>query len=795
MAICPAARAVINSFMSYPYLNPRVRTNVAQPDPDSRLILNHETSRYLRLGLREFDWLTRLNGQVHARDVAALFGQDESLVQELLRRLAAAKLICFSDEPVTLQPVAQTNEARLETRRFEWAQFGQLRIHLGRPKVLLDRLSPVTRPLMSKPFIAAGLCLTLLGLVFGLLQSAELGRVLRDFPWGAWQTVTVIALLFATTVVHELGHAVACDYFGAPVRSLGVMLYYLQPAAYADVTDSWQLKNRWHRVAIAFAGVYIQAVITSLTIVLWMLLRLAGHSADMLVMFVVLNLALIFFNFIPFVRLDGYWIVCNMLGIANLRDRAIEWARVSAMSAVTRRPVQTQRLRYNAVLSMAPPDRVLLACFGISAMLFGLSMWVGGLGFLFRVTRWLGMPALTSFRAVAGVLVVCGLSYGGRRLLARRRARRPQSASATERRVPLVSAVVTHPIDHHRPIQLNPHLSAMDMGDGTITFGWSTPDALTVHAPAALFDALPRLRDGSATLQDWKQLDLWSPQFELALQRLWHDRQLRYASEWEIPEEHIRYSRQLGWFSMNTAARGKEAEVQSRLRNASVTILGVGGLGTHVAWNLAACGIGELHLVDGDTIELTNLNRQLFYTPDDIGRRKVDVAAERILQFNPQLRVRKTHKYLQNREDILETIKGSTFVVRALDSPPDALAWVNELCVGLGIPYSGAGFFPQGTIVGPTMIPGESSCLACNARALPPRFDRATGGTLAPLVFATSGLLASEVVTYLGRLGRVQTAGRMLVINAPTLTFSFQEAPLNGQCTVCGQEERSRATA
>lgn len=780
--------------MSYPYRNPRVRIDIAQPEPDSRLLLNHETGRYLRLGLREFDWLNRLDGHVHAKDVAALLGQDEALVQELLRRLAAAKLICFSDEPVTLQPVHQAAESTLEARRFEWAQFGQLRIHLGRPKALLDHLSPFTLPLLSRPFMTAGIFLSLLGLSLGLMQSAELARAMQNFPWRWWQTVIVIALFFGTTFIHELGHAVVCDYFGAPVRSLGVMIYYLQPAAYADVTDSWQLKNRWHRVAISFAGIYVQAIIASLAIVSWTIVRLTGYRADMLVVFVMLNVLIIIFNILPFTKLDGYWILSNILGVANLRDRAMEWWRVSLTSALTRRAVEAKRLRFNAVLSMPPLDRSLLACFGFTSMLFGLSMWVGGLGFLFRVTRWFRMPPLTSFLAVGAFLTLLGAAYAGRLLLARHKARRPQPVT-TERRQSPVSAVVTHTIDHQRPIRLNPHLSAMDNGDGTITFAWSTPDALTVQAPAAFFDALPTLRGGSATLQHLKQSGLWSPQIELAFQRLWHDKHLRYSSDWELPEEHVRYSRQLGWFSMNAAARGKEPEVLSRLRNASVAILGVGGLGTHVAWNLAACGIGELHLVDGDSIELTNLNRQLFYTPNDIGLRKVDVAAERLLQFNPQLRVRKTHKYLQNRDDILEAIKGSTFVVRAIDNPPESLAWVNEACVRLGIPYSGAGFFPQGTIVGPTVIPGESSCLACNSPAVAPRFDRGTGGTVAPLVFATAGLLASEVITYLGKLGSVQTAGRMLAINAPALNFSFKDAPLNDNCPVCGREERRRASA
>jgi molybdopterin/thiamine biosynthesis adenylyltransferase len=214
-----------------------------------------------------------------------------------------------------------------------------------------------------------------------------------------------------------------------------------------------------------------------------------------------------------------------------------------------------------------------------------------------------------------------------------------------------------------------------------------------------------------------------------------------------------------------------------------------------VAWSLAACGIGELHFVDGDTVELSNLNRQLIYTPADIGLRKVDVAAQRLVAFNPELRVRTTHKYLNSVEDIVEVIRGCDFVVRAIDSPDESQEWVNLACVQVGVPYIGGGFLPQGLLVGPMVIPGVSACLACNQQEEMPRVDRGTGGTLAPLVSATGGLLAAEVITYLGKLGPVQTQGRALAISAPTLGFSFVDSPRNEDCPVCGREEERRALA
>ncbi|HEX3581987.1 MAG TPA: ThiF family adenylyltransferase [Thermoanaerobaculia bacterium] len=772
--------------MGYPYRNPKLQMDLPQPEPDSRLVLNHETGRYLRLGLREFDWLMRLDGQVHESDIATLLGIEPSMSEELIRRLTAAKLICSSDEPVKLQSFEQVQkEERVQMRRVEWGRLGQLRIHVGEPNAFLDRIAPLTGFLMTRSAIAAGVLLSIAGFGVGVAHGRQMGTVLQSFPWSVTQILVIIALLFAVTVLHELGHAAACRHFGAPVRSVGVMLYYLQPAAYADITDSWQLRNRWHRVAISSAGIYVQALLTSAAVLLWTALRVTHHHGDILVVFIVMNLSIIVMNVLPFVRLDGYWMVSNALPMTNLRDRSLEWVRTNVAAAATRRPIEASRLRYNAVLNMSPMGRALLFCFGISSMWFGSAMWMGGLAFLFRITGWLGLRTGASIVAVVGMLLLFGVAFVARLVLARRKALRSAPAAAPARPQSAPTAFLTYAIDDARPIRLNPHATVLRAPDGTFVFGWTSPDALTLEAPATLLELTPLLRDGSKTLAELRQSPIWVREFENVVQRLWHHRDLRYSTDWELSEDDLRYQRQLGWFSLNAQVRGKEIEALRRLQDASVTILGVGGLGTHMAWNLASCGIGELHLVDADRIELTNLNRQLFFTPADIGRYKIDVAAERLLEFNPKLRIRKTYKFVQTIEEISEAIDGSTFVVRSLDNPVNAIVLINEACVRAGIPFSGGGFLAQGTVVGATVIPGESSCLACTPIEFP-QFDRASFGTLGPMVSATAGLLANEVVIHVAKLGRVKTAGRLLYINTPGLDFQFQENPRNENCSICG---------
>lgn len=111
---------------------------------------------------------------------------------------------------------------------------------------------------------------------------------------------------------------------------------------------------------------------------------------------------------------------------------------------------------------------------------------------------------------------------------------------------------------------------------------------------------------------------------------------------------------------------------------------------------------------------------------------------------------------------------------------------VNEACVRMGIPYTGAGFFGQGSTVGPTVIPGVSACLSCNYIDDGTRVDRETFGSIAPVISSTAGLLVNEVITCLAGLGTVKSINRLIWIDAPELDFRFQEIKRDENCSVCG---------
>ncbi|MBQ8682121.1 MAG: sulfur carrier protein ThiS adenylyltransferase ThiF [Selenomonadales bacterium] len=127
----------------------------------------------------------------------------------------------------------------------------------------------------------------------------------------------------------------------------------------------------------------------------------------------------------------------------------------------------------------------------------------------------------------------------------------------------------------------------------------------------------------------------------------------------------------------DTLAARHTPEMYQRLRNARVAVAGIGGLGSHVAVMLARCGIGTLHLIDFDTVEVSNLNRQA-YRVCHLGRRKVDALAEELQTIQPYCRVLTTHVRI-SEENAVDVLRDDTLVIEAFDDPMAKAMLVNTI--------------------------------------------------------------------------------------------------------------------
>jgi bacteriocin biosynthesis cyclodehydratase domain-containing protein len=264
-------------------------------------------------------------------------------------------------------------------------------------------------------------------------------------------------------------------------------------------------------------------------------------------------------------------------------------------------------------------------------------------------------------------------------------------------------------------------------------------------------------------------------------------------------DERGRYDRQLRYFA-DVAPHGLSApDCQARLRDASVVVLGVGGLGSWAALSLACCGVGKLTLYDGDTVELSNLNRQVLYSPADIGRPKAGLAAAAIRAFNPDIAVVPVARALDSPDAIAGAVRGSSVVVDAADRPAhDIERWVNAACFTHGVPYITMSHFPPFARIGPLYVPGETGCFNCQERAYREAYELydhiveqrrgspSPAATLGPVCAFVGGQVALEVVHHLTGLCIPATRGRARIFDTRTLALSTEEVPRDPLCEVCG---------
>ncbi len=237
-------------------------------------------------------------------------------------------------------------------------------------------------------------------------------------------------------------------------------------------------------------------------------------------------------------------------------------------------------------------------------------------------------------------------------------------------------------------------------------------------------------------------------------------------------DEIERYDRQLRVWSR---------EEQLKLKYSSVLIVGVGGLGSPVALYLTAMGVGKLVLVDDGVLELSNMNRQILYTTKDLGKPKVYVAAERLRQLNPNVKIEPIKARLDEKL-ASELVQKVDVVVDALDNWESRLV-LNKACIEHRKPLVHAGVEGwYGQLM--TVIPGRTPCLNCIMPAPPPPRDSPL-----PIVPTTPGLLgvleANEVVKLIIK-ERSSFEGRMLVYDGLRGEFTVIELKRNPNCPVCG---------
>ena len=247
----------------------------------------------------------------------------------------------------------------------------------------------------------------------------------------------------------------------------------------------------------------------------------------------------------------------------------------------------------------------------------------------------------------------------------------------------------------------------------------------------------------------------------------------------ELSEEELEYySRQVVMTEMGY-------NVQLKLKNSKACLVGVGGLGSPAAMQLAAIGVGYLRIVDRDIVEITNLHRQHLYGVDDLGYPKVEAATKRLKGLNPFIDIEPLPLSV-NEYNAEKIVNDMDVVVDGLDSMNARYA-INRACVKLGIPYVfGATIATSGNLS--TIIPGETACLECFYGNLDDKKLPKCGivGVHPSVVNVIASLEVSEAIKILsGKQPRL--INKLLYFDLIEMEFNETKLSRVDSCPVCGQ--------
>jgi Zn-dependent protease len=275
--------------------------------------------------------LQAVDGQTPARDLFRAMVQEFGLIHpcvlgNLLENLADKGLIKAGEPLVESRPGFWGRMAHRAARilAFQYST--------PNPDALMDRLNRYLGWLWSVPAICLYAVLVLYSFwyfSFDLSPGEHILVQLYHTPelWHPWPLILLFWGMNLIIIIHELSHAMACKRLGGRIFGFGLMLYYGSLAAYCDTSDAWRFANKWHRVMVSFAGPFATLLMGCLFGWLNHILTQAGHPVAGVLCgtLAFLCLLMVAFNLIPFLELDGYYMLADLVEIPNLKKKSFQY--------------------------------------------------------------------------------------------------------------------------------------------------------------------------------------------------------------------------------------------------------------------------------------------------------------------------------------------------------------------------------------------------------------------------------------------------------------------------------------
>jgi putative peptide zinc metalloprotease protein len=304
------------------------------------MIKEPDQQKYYKFEIWEGDLLDLFDGTRDHKEIAAEFSRkhptipvDEQWVLDSEEQFRKLDLI---ERPVQERHLLMMGKLKsLRKRRFvdtETAKLLLIRFPLFDPDAFLNRLMPRIRWAWSPWFVGASVLAFVV--LFGVLIRhwnlywAGFFDLVTLTGKGPGHLLTLVFLLTLVSLWHEMGHALTLKRFGGEVHDIGFMLFYLQPAFYCNVDDSYIFPKVSHRVYVTFGGAYFELLMCGAATAIWLTTPAEWwvHNAALAVVFITGFMA-VWFNVNPLIKMDGYYVLMDVLDVPDLREESFEYVR------------------------------------------------------------------------------------------------------------------------------------------------------------------------------------------------------------------------------------------------------------------------------------------------------------------------------------------------------------------------------------------------------------------------------------------------------------------------------------
>ena len=288
---------------------------------------------YYRFHEEEFAILNMLDGQTSLQEIKDRFQNEFAPqritlqdLQQFVGMLHRSGLVISQASGQGRQLRRRGDEKKKKERLGKLANIFALRFRGIDPERILNFLNPFTWWLFTLPALICVAMFGLSALTLVLVNFQEFRTKLPTFEqfFAADNWIWLGATMAIVKILHEFGHGLSCKRYGGECHEMGFMFLVFTPCLYCNVSDSWMLPNKWHRVFIGAAGMYVELMLASIATYLWWFSEPGMVNFLCLSVMFICSVSTVVFNGNPLLRFDGYYILMDILEIPNLRQKATE---------------------------------------------------------------------------------------------------------------------------------------------------------------------------------------------------------------------------------------------------------------------------------------------------------------------------------------------------------------------------------------------------------------------------------------------------------------------------------------